>query len=289
MRTLIAFLVAAFATIAIAAAPYPVWVDAPNGLAKVNAPLTLANGTISLPAAGAATAGHVTTGAQTIAGAKTFSGNTAIGGTLAVTGASTLTGAVTHSTTSTLTGNVTMGGTLGVAGASTLASVGVTGAATVGTTLGVTGAATVGGTLGVTGLLSSPTEHTLSTWYFNAAAATGSCPATGTGCIGHRLPAQAFTVTGITGFASVASGGGAANTVITVTDGTNTCTVTIPCNSAPPAGTSAAGLVRVAGVNGAGTGCVYAANASLTYSVTTAGCTATQPTFKNLDLVGKWQ
>lgn len=48
------------------------------------------------------------------------------------------------------TGNAAITGTLG-AGASTLASVGVTGAGTVGTTLDVTGAATVGGTLGVTG------------------------------------------------------------------------------------------------------------------------------------------
>lgn len=281
MRNLVALLLALAASVASAA--YPTWVTNPTpGVPSVLAPLVLNGAQISLPAAGAAQNGYVSTGAQTIAGAKTLSGNTAIGGTLGVTGATTLSSVG-------VTGAATVGTTLAVTGASTLASATVTGAATVGTTLGVTGAATVGGTLGVTGLLSSPTEHTLSSWYFNAAAATGSCPATGTGCIGHQLPAQAFTVTGITGFASVASGGGAANTVITVTDGTNTCTVTIPCNVAPPAGTSTAGLVRIAGVNGAGTGCVYAASASLTYSVTTAGCTATQPTFKNLDLLGKWQ
>jgi hypothetical protein len=276
MRIFIAFLVAAFASVATAAAPYPVWVDAPNGLAKVNAPLTLANGTISLPAAGAAASGYVTTGAQTIAGAKTLSGNTAIGGTLGVTGASTLASVG-------VTGAATVGTTLNVTGASTLASVGVTGAATVGTTLGVTGKLTA------TTWIASASSHTLTTWWLNAAAATGACPVTGTGCVGHVLPAQAFTVTGITGYASVASGGGAANTVITVTDGTNTCTVTIPCNSAPPDGTSTAGLVRVSGVAGVGTGCVYAASAAITASITTAGCTATQPTFKNLDLVGKWQ
>jgi hypothetical protein len=141
----------------------------------------------------------------------------------------------------------------------------------------------------VAGAYAGPTEFTLISWWFNAAAATGSCPATGTGCIGHKLPAQAFTVTGVTAYASIASGGGAANTVLTITDGTNTCTATIPCNSAPPAGTSAAGLVRVSTANGAGTGCVYAASAGLTFSVTTAGCTTTQPTLKNIDVVGKWQ
>lgn len=152
-----------------------------------------------------------------------------------------------------------------------------------------TGTQTFAGNKTFTGSVATPTEHTLLTWFLNAAAATGACPATGTGCAGHLLPAQAFTVTGITGFASVASGGGAANTVLTVTDGTNTCTVTIPCNSAPPAGTSTAGLVRVAAANGAGTGCVYAASAALTVSITTAGCTTTQPTLRNIDLVGKWQ
>lgn len=152
-----------------------------------------------------------------------------------------------------------------------------------------TGAQTFAGKKTFVGQISSASSHTLLTWYFNAAAATGACPATGTGCVGHVLPAQPFTVTGITGYASVASGGGAANTVLTVTDGTNTCTVTIACNVAPPAGTSTAGALNVAAANGAGTGCAFPASATLTASVTTAGCTTTQPTLRNLDLVGSWK
>jgi len=89
----------------------------------------------SLITSGAATIG----GALNVTGATTLTGNLTVPGNLAVTG------------TSTLTGNTAVTGTLGVTGASTLASVGVTGAATVGTTLGVTGAATVGTTLSVTG------------------------------------------------------------------------------------------------------------------------------------------
>lgn len=89
----------------------------------------------SLATSGAATIG----GALNVTGATTLTGNLTVPGNLAVTG------------TSTLTGNTAVTGTLGVTGASTLASVGVTGAATVGTTLGVTGAATVGTTLSVTG------------------------------------------------------------------------------------------------------------------------------------------
>jgi len=142
------------------------------------------------------------------------------------------------------------------------------------------------------GSIKSATEHTLMTWGLGAtgtALATGSCPATGTGCIASILPAQAFTFTAITAEASVASGGGAANTVITCTDATNTCTFTIPCNSAPPNGTSSAGPIRISAANGAGTGCVYAASASLTCSVTTAGCTTTQPTMHDIQFKGTWQ
>ena len=89
----------------------------------------------SLATSGAATIG----GALNVTGATTLTGNLAVPGNLAVTG------------TSTLTGNTAVTGTLGVAGASTLASVGVTGAATVGTTLGVTGNATLAANLTVNG------------------------------------------------------------------------------------------------------------------------------------------
>lgn len=139
------------------------------------------------------------------------------------------------------------------------------------------------------GTIASATEHTLWSWFFNAAAATGACPATGTGCTGHILPARAFTVTAVTGLVSVVSGGGAANTVWTITDGTNTCTATFTCNTSAITGTANTGAKRVATANGAGTGCVYPASAALTISVTTAGCTTTQPTFRNVDVVGKWQ
>ena len=89
----------------------------------------------SLATSGAATIG----GALNVTGATTLTGNLAVPGNLAVTG------------TSTLTGNTAVTGTLGVTGASTLASVGVTGAATVGTTLGVTGNTTLTGDLAANG------------------------------------------------------------------------------------------------------------------------------------------
>ena len=89
----------------------------------------------SLATSGAATIG----GALNVTGATTLTGNLTVPGNLAVTGTSTLTGATAVT------------GTLGVAGASTLASVGVTGAATVGTTLGVTGNTTLSGDLAANG------------------------------------------------------------------------------------------------------------------------------------------
>lgn len=89
----------------------------------------------SLITSGAATIG----GALNVTGATTLTGNLTVPGNLAVTGTSTLTGATAVT------------GTLGVTGVSTLASVGVTGAATVGTTLGVTGNTTLAGDLAANG------------------------------------------------------------------------------------------------------------------------------------------
>lgn len=108
----------------------------------------------------------------------------------------------------------------------------------------------------------------------------------GLNSVGSTTPA--FTLTALSGQVTSASGGGAANTVITATDGTNTCTFTIPCNSNVPAGSQNTGAFRVAAANGAGTGCVYANAAGITTSVTTAGCTTTQPTVGG-SLEGKWQ
>jgi hypothetical protein len=97
-----------------------------------------------------------------------------------------------------------------------------------------------------------------------------------------------FTFVALTGAVTVASGGGAGTTVITLTDGTNTCTFTIPCNSAPPAGSNAQGGIRIAAVNGSGTGCVYPPGAVVTASVTTGTCTTTQPTIFD-QFEGWWQ
>ncbi len=135
------------------------------------------------------------------------------------------------------------------------------------------------------GTIGSTNEQIIIPWWFNAAAATGSCPATGTGCAGHTVGAHPVIITAVTGYVSVVGGGGAGNTVLTITDGTNTCTATFACASV----TNSTGTKRVATANGAGTGCVYAANAALSAYVSTAGCTTTQPTFRNIDIVGKQQ
>lgn len=100
---------------------------------------------------------------------------------------------------------------------------------------------------------------------------------------GHKLPARAFTVTGLSYLDTVASVG-AGSAVWTITDGTNTCTATVTC-----AADAANSANRVATANGAGTGCVYAASAALTLTLTTAGCATTQETFANVDIEGKWQ
>lgn len=101
---------------------------------------------------------------------------------------------------------------------------------------------------------------------------------------GYVLPsARGFTITGMTVRVTTASGGGAGNTIWTVTDGTNTCTVTMPC-----ATSQSTGSYRFAAANGSGTGCVYAPGASLSASVSTAGCTTTQPTIGTFAVLGSW-
>lgn len=127
------------------------------------------------------------------------------------------------------------------------------------------------------GYLKSSTADTLFSAYPNALL-------TAITMAGHALPAHAFTVTDVTMYVSVASSATVANTVWTISDGTNTCTATFACNTS----TNTTGTKTVATANGAGTGCVYAASAVLTLAVTTQGC-ATAATVKNVDVVGKWQ
>lgn len=139
-------------------------------------------------------------------------------------------------------------------------------------------------------------------WYFASSTPEGLF---GTGGVSHASAAllggyampgansigatkRPFTFTALSGAITVASGGGAGTTVITLTDGTNTCTFTIPCNSAPPAGSNATGGIRIAATNGSGTGCVYPPGAIVTASVTTGTCTTTQPTIFDT-FEGYWQ
>ncbi len=93
--------------------------------------------------------------------------------------------------------------------------------------------------------------------------------------VAYQLKAASFRV-------SVGSTGGGTNSIVTVTDGTNTCTFTLPCTTS-----ATAGVYRVAAANGAGTGCLYGYGAGITASVTTAGCTTTQPTVNSLVVVGR--
>lgn len=107
--------------------------------------------------------------------------------------------------------------------------------------------------------------------------------------------AHAFMLTALSGVASVASGGGASFTNIDVlTDGGATyCSFQIPCNSAPPAGTSAIGAIRIAADGGPGnfgsnSGCLVPAGWCMSAKVTLAGCTTTQPTLFDT-FEGVWQ
>jgi hypothetical protein len=100
---------------------------------------------------------------------------------------------------------------------------------------------------------------------------------------GFKLPAHAFTVTNISGWLSSDSGGGGGSSIITVTDGTNTCTFTWSCASST--GVAPTGFLLA---NPSGT-CAFAASASLVAQTVSSGCTGAQPAVTNFAIVGKWQ
>lgn len=91
---------------------------------------------------------------------------------------------------------------------------------------------------------------------------------------GFRIEAVAMNVN--------TSSSGAGNTVITVTDGTNACTATFACLN------TTTGPRRVSTVTSAGAGCQFAAGATVTASVTTAGCATTQPSPMFVEFLGRW-
>lgn len=97
---------------------------------------------------------------------------------------------------------------------------------------------------------------------------------------GYVLPPdRGFTVTSLVAWITTVGGGGAGNTVIRVTDGTSNCDCTLPC-----ATTDSTGVKRWACTGS----CVYPPAAAITSSVTTAGCTTTQPGVKPITIVGNW-
>lgn len=115
-----------------------------------------------------------------------------------------------------------------------------------------------------------------------AAAPNGAMSSVALGC--RKLRTRGFIFEAVNLGVYVAGGGGAGNTVITITDGTNTCTATFACST-----TNATGGKEVVVANGAGTGCAYAVGADVCASVTTAGCTSTQPAVRNVEFSGYWR
>lgn len=101
---------------------------------------------------------------------------------------------------------------------------------------------------------------------------------------GTVIGARPFQITRATLTVTSASGGGAGSTVATATDGTNTCTMTWACtvtNSGTPK--TVAGSVA----NGTGSGCLFPPGAAIYWSVSTAGCTSTQPTAREVNAIGE--
>ncbi len=130
---------------------------------------------------------------------------------------------------------------------------------------------------GGAGYLASATPFTLDSVYVNAVPTAVTYG-------GGGLPARAFTVVSIRHRVRTAGSGGSTNAVFQISDGTNTCTCSYACNA-----TQGSKIITCA--NGAGTGCAYAASASLTYSYTSVGdCGATSADIQgNINVQGYWQ
>ena len=100
---------------------------------------------------------------------------------------------------------------------------------------------------------------------------------------GDVLPAYPFTVSQATFRTSAAGSGGSTDFAFRVSDGTNHCDCTMACNVV-------AGNKNPTCAGAGGTGCSFAASASLTYSVNSIGDCTTGPTIVgNVQVRGSWK
>lgn len=137
------------------------------------------------------------------------------------------------------------------------------------------GQSNIGGVTLVNGtVVAGGSEWTLSSTYLNAVASAVTVG-------GHKIGAQPLTLLSVTYYVSGAASG-AGNTVFRATDGTNTCDFTSSCTT----NDNTTGVKRVDGGGTAGTGCSFAASASITLSIQSTTCATTKPTIKNIDWVG---
>ena len=102
--------------------------------------------------------------------------------------------------------------------------------------------------------------------------------------LGYHKDARAFTVTEIGIGVSGLSDGGTGNTVVQITDGTNTCQASYACNTV----TTTAGAKSATVSASAGT-CTMAAATSSAVSIASSNCTYVQPTISNVWVAGKRQ
>src|SRR3990167_2746584 len=131
--------------------------------------------------------------------------------------------------------------------------------------LGMLSGVTYAATLDKDGLIRSTSPETISNVF------VGAVTVASTTYGGDVLPANAYTVTQVTFRTSAAGSGGTTDFAFRVSDGTNHCDCTFACNTG-------AGNINTTCAGAGGTGCAYAASASLTYSVNSIGDCTVGPT-----------
>ena len=157
----------------------------------------------------------------TVAGTLNVTGDTALASNLAVTANTTLSSNLSVSRNVAVSQNATITGTLN-SGAATLASLGVTGAATVGTTLGVTGNTSLSSNLAVTGNATVSQNVTVTGTLNSGAATLASLGVTGAATVGTTLG-----VTGNISSANISVGNKVLGSVLESNVATGTAPLTV--------------------------------------------------------------
>src|SRR5258707_11189042 len=99
--------------------------------------------------------------------------------------------------------------------------------------------------------------------------------------------AFSYLVRAVSVLVTVVSGGGAGNTVVEFTDGTNKCDCSVPCAGGAGVGSDTLNsIVKATCTTAAGDGCKYGFDKQTAINVLSSNCTAPQPNIDAANVYG---